>query len=224
LASVDSEASWLSGRPPKRSSAQANPFRSSTGSLSQHLQERSQEEEAEGSADAYFARRDPAAGTVRARGGLSAQLHADHAVAAEDSGNDDDGTTPSPPEEAVRVNTVIGRHPTIIRRHEGEKSKEGLLDDFLDTEDSPTSPGSPGSHGSHGSRTEEPGRKGGPERTSVHRATSVEYGKQGHARHMSAGSARLLDVTPRSSREQSRLGSVSAEKSPLSDSNTADAD
>ena len=204
LASVDSEGSWLSGRPPKRSSQQINPMRSSGGSISQNLLE---EETAE-TGSPSFTRQTPSPRKAYVPGGISTQLHPRNVSTAEESDVESGAVSP---EEPVKVNAVVGRHPTIVRRNLRAKSREGLLEDFQTLDDSPGSSPSAYSPDDTPSQFREAPAAG----SSIHRATSVDLGKSGHARHISAGSARLLDLPPRSSGEMKRLSSGSLERSPL---------
>ena len=204
LASVDSEGSWLSGRPPKRSSQQINPMRSSGGSISQQLVE---EETAEAGSPS-FTRQTPSPRKAHVPGGITTQLHPRNFSTAEES---DVESGAASPEEPVKMNTVVDRHPTIVQRNLRAKSREGLLEDFQALDDSPGS-----SHSAY-SPEDAPSyvRDAQAAGSSIHRATSVDLGKSGHARHISAGSARLLDLPPRSSGELKRLSSGSLERSPL---------
>ncbi|KAK4098282.1 hypothetical protein N658DRAFT_432316 [Parathielavia hyrcaniae] len=79
--------------------------------------------------------------------------------------------------------SVNGQQPTVVRSHPvgRVKSREGLLKS-LDTREEADQDGSSDGSGEVG----------------LHRATSIDYGKA-HARRISAGSARLLSITPRSS-------------------------
>ena len=216
LASVDSEGSWLSGRPPKRSSLTVNPLRGSTGSLSQNLRD----EDLSISEEPDFSRREPILGASRGPGGLASQLRSINTAAAANYRDDDymDASAfVSPIEESVKYDVVRGRKPNIVQRGSAAKSREGLLDDYAAEEVSPISPSSIDDSPADLNSKQLPGL---PATSSVHRATSVEYGKRGHARHLSAGSAKLLDIPPRSSTEQKRLSGISLDrsKSPLASS------
>jgi len=209
LASVDSEGSWLSGRPAKRSSQQMNPMRSSGGSLSQHVQEiGSPEENRGGTEGTSFPRHTPSPRKGFAPGVLTSQLRSGGDPPAEES-EDEDG--PAPQDEDVKMNEVVGRTPTIVRRSLRAKSREGLLSEYQSVDDSPGSSPAANSPGGLSSDFIDAPAAG----ASIHRATSVDLGKIGHARHISAGSARLLNLPPRSSGEIKRLSVASGEKSPL---------
>ena len=211
LASVDSEGSWLTGRPVKRSSQQLNPFRESGSSLQKRLQElRGSEEELGIDEDAHegVGPLTPGSDEVLggARSGKSRQL-VDSSDIAGDS--DDDAmlgpTSGSNAQEQGTWHNAVGRHPTIVNQGTRARSREGLLNDFQageSTESSPTAGDSP------------LGQLPPPEIPSIQRATSVDFGK-GHVRHISAGSARLLNLPARHSGESKRMSSASGERSPL---------
>jgi hypothetical protein len=209
LASVDSEGSWLSGRPPKRASNKSQIRSSLTSSAVPQNEDFSASYEELGMADdEYFNRltprpddrgRSPYASDDRDRKASSTLM------ALDDAAEFDQEIAPTPaqtpggePEELVQ--SSVGRQPTIIHRRPRVKSTEGLLSMFLDDTgdrssmaaemqpqtpetseaDSPTSPTSDA------------------EPVLVQRAESVNLGKN-HVRHLSAGSAKLLDIQRRSS-------------------------
>ena len=202
LASIDSEGSWLSGRQPKRSSIPISSVRASQASVSQDLNE----ENENAFEDSSFARREVNTGTVRGPGALSAQLR--HLRTSSGGRSDSPELLEDEPGDgSIKYDTVKGSKPNIVQRAYA-KSREGLIGDFANAEeDSPISPTSPDSPIS-------------PEKepTFIHRATSVDYGKKGHVRQLSAGSARLLDIPARTSAEVKR-SSVGSDKvrSPLSE-------
>jgi hypothetical protein len=215
LASVDSEGSWLTGRPVKRTSQPQ--ARESAGSLQQRLQEleQSDDENVPGTPEAekYMgsltpAREEPPRIPERKRPYMGAATDI-----GGDSDDEDSSFQPAPlasAQEEGKWHSALGKHPTIVRQGPGPrmKSREGLLNDFqtaeVESAESSPSGDSPVS----------------PENVSyptIQRATSVDIGK-GHARHISAGSARLLNLPPRSSGELKRFSGVSAasgERSPL---------
>ena len=242
LASVDSEGSWLSGRPAKRSSQPTNPTRGSGSSLSPQIHELPSPVEnakPETAGAAYFARRRSASPGKASRGqtpgGLTTQLqtHRHRSAFVDDSDDNESpqplpGTFPPPDDDddddddegAVTVNAVVGRHPTIVRRPEAAKSKEGLLDDFhaADAEEaqsphsvtveSPAAEASPVAVMGKGRE-----RTGTADSAELGHAMSVDLAGREHARHISAGSARLLDLPGRVAGEEKRrsggsLGSV----------------
>lgn len=199
LASVDSEGSWLSGRPPKRSSQPTNLTRSSVGSLHKRLQELgASEDDIRIAEEEHYRRLTPAPEEALATNESNPDLAAIDKMALR---SPLDATT----EEGATYHDAVARQPTIIRRTRA-KSREGLLTDFQNVQDSSDS--SP--VGDSPARTSS--RYPVTEDSSVYRAMSVDLGK-GHARHISAGSARLLDLPPRNSTDLKRLSSGS---SPLS--------
>ncbi|KAL9584281.1 MAG: hypothetical protein Q9212_002224 [Teloschistes hypoglaucus] len=202
LASVDSEGSWLTGRPVKRSSQNpVNPLRESSSSLQKRLRDLAASDEELRSAESDLVRRDMSRQrTVRGRhrsdesGGLAGESDDEMELQA----------APEPiAEEEGKWHGAVGRQPTIVRQSARARSREGLLNDFIAGEESQeTSPigESPG------------GQTESPDSPLIQRATSVDFGKQ-HARHISAGSARLLHLPARSSAEVKRLSASSAERS-----------
>ncbi len=185
LASIDSEGSWLSGRKAvsKRGSVPTPqpPHRDSSGSLGKNREFSESAEELGIAEDEYFSRLTPG---PEDRHKINRQSTGNAMPSSDD---EEGGSLASPASEKSKWG-AIGRHPTIIHREPRAKSKEGLLNDFDDesTSEAPDSPDSPG----------------GPN-TGLQRATSIDLGKK-HARHMSAGSARLLDLKPRASVDAKR--------------------
>ena len=214
LASVDSEGSWLTGKPAKRSSQQYFQ-RESAGSLQQRFRESGQsDEEIPGTPEEekYMGTLTPAPEEKpqvpeRKRPFMGA-------VARMGDDSDEEPTFQSAPigsdaQEEGTWHGSIGKHPTIVRQGPGPraKSREGLLNDFQAEESADSSP-SPSGESPVSPDTNDP---------QIERATSVDIGK-GHARHISAGSARLLNLPPRSSQEMKRFSAssgASGERSPL---------
>ncbi len=195
LASVDSEGSWLRSGSDKRTS---QPLRESGGSLQQRFQEPEEpEEEAPGTPDEekYMGSLIPTPSETAPA--IPPRKHP-YMMPAAGMGVDNENT-----QEEATWHGAVGKHPTIVRQGPGQrtKSREGLLNDFQTAEESPESSPSNDS-------------PVGPENPFISRATSVDLGK-GHARHISAGSARLLNLPPRSSTELKRLSASSGERSPL---------
>ncbi|KAK0112737.1 hypothetical protein ONS95_014472 [Cadophora gregata] len=182
LASIDSEGSWLSGRKAgsKRGSVQT-PQHIADSSSPFGRKEFSESAEEPGIAeDEYFSRLTP---------GPEEQ----HKIRRQSAGNpmpssDDEegGSIASPASEKSKWGAV-GRHPTVVHREPRAKSREGLLNDFDEdtASETPDTPDSPN-----------------PD-NGLQRATSVDLAKK-HARHMSAGSARLLDLKARPSGDHKR--------------------
>jgi hypothetical protein len=206
LASVDSEASWLSGKPPKRASNRSQ-FRSSITSSGQPRNEdfNASYEELGMADDEYFKRLTPQPDEHRrsthssdmlGRKASSTLMALDAAAESEEEGEPTPSRKPSDGEEQL-VQSSVGRQPTIIHRQPRVKSTEGLLSMFLDDKTTSENPFSneqavdigPATPDSPASDTEP---------VMVQRAKSVDLGKQ-HVRHLSAGSAKLLDIQKRSS-------------------------
>ena len=211
LASVDSEGSWLTGRPIKRSSQQLNSFRESGSSLQKRLQGLRGSEEELGIDEDEQEETSPLTPSSdgvlgRAPSGKSRKL-ADNSGIAGDSDDDAmlESISGSHHREKGTWHSAVGRHPTIVSQGARARSREGLLNDFQageSAESSPTAGDSP------------LGQLPPPEIPSIQRATSVDFGK-GHVRHISAGSARLLNLPARNSLESKRMSSASGERSPL---------
>ena len=218
LASVDSEGSWLTGRPVKRLSQPH--ARESASSLSKRLEEQQRMEEAAEEIpgtpeeEKYMGTLTPAPDeppTIPERKrpymGAAANIGSDS--------DDDSSFQPAPVASTVAQeegtwHSAVGKHPTIVRQGPGPRarSREGLLNDFQNAEESEESSPAGDSPVSH------------EHFPTIQRATSVDVGK-GHARHISAGSARLLNLPPRSSGELKRFSAssgASGERSPLSPS------
>lgn len=211
LASVDSEGSWLTGRPVKRSSQTlVNPLHESGSSLQQRLRELGASEEELRIAENENVYRSRDELSVRDRLRQRRYLSGETGI-----GNDseDDTLHSQPPplnQDEGKWHNAIGKHPTIVRPSARAKSREGLLNDFQAAEDSTES--SPSGDSPIGRLSGD--QIIGPENSYIHRATSIDL-VRGHARHISAGSARLLNLPPRSSGEMKRLSTASGERSPL---------
>ena len=207
LASVDSEGSWLSGKPVKRSSGpMGHPLRQSQSSLGQHVAATASEsEENDVAEDEYFNRLTPAPEETRRSSSASAMRKASSTVIdlAGEGERSSEPAVPSLPDRAGETwHGSVGRQATIVRQTSRAKSKEGLLNDFL--VDEPSSPEDEASPTDFEAPAEE------YQDSPVMRARSIDYGK-GHIRHISAGSARLLDIR-RSSVQSEALST--GEKSP----------
>ncbi|KAI9842438.1 MAG: hypothetical protein M1838_003136 [Thelocarpon superellum] len=174
MASIDSEGSWLSGRPAKRSSQGPGPLRNSASSLQKRLQEFNDSgEDLALTEDEYLNRLTPANDLhLTAEPPSGARRQSSVAIASTDG--EDDGLQLRHGPDAADLGTwhgAVGRKPTIVH-HEAleKKSREGLLNDFRRGEE------------------EEPTRKA----TSFeHQRPSFEFpterGNEGsHERHVSA--------------------------------------
>lgn len=188
LASIDSEGSWLSGRPAggsRRTSAQniPTPLRNSSSSLQNRFKEFSESAEELGIAeDEYFSRLtpNPEDGLNRARRKTSIGV-------LPSSDEEDEGPSPVEPKD-TKWYGGMARRPTLVHGDNRAKSREGLLhivDDAAMDDD---------------------------EDSSIQRASSINLAKA-HVRRISAGSARLLDVK-RSSIDSKRLSTGSSSTTP----------
>lgn len=181
MASIDSEGSWLASGSAKRTSGQSglNQRRAEfTGSY----------EELGGDRDAeYINRPSSSARKISSPTLTGADLE-------EESGEDEAEATPAEtPGDPMTVHESVRRKPTLVHRDPRVQSREGLLAEYATGEGGTPIPTSAGTgRGSMEFDPEEPE----PE---LQRASSVGYGKgQGHARQISAGSAKLYEVPPRS--------------------------
>ena len=220
LASVDSEGSWLTGKPVKRSS-QPQPLREGASSIHGDLQELGQSDSdfaGTPEEEKYMGTLTPAPDEVPPKIPERRRPFM-RAVARLGSDSDDESVfQPAPAPIAQDEGTwhgAVGKHPTIVRQGPGKraKSKEGLLNDFQNAEYSGESSPS-GDSPLTGDSPVSPENAYSSIHSSIQRATSVDLGK-GHARHISAGSARLLNLPPRSSTDNKRLSASSGERSPL---------
>jgi hypothetical protein len=195
LASVDSEASWLSGRPLKRASARSQ-LQSSVASSAVHKNEafNASYEELGMADDEYFRRLSPhpderRANDILGRKASSTLMALDAAVESEDE-KQMIAAQLSSSEDEEHVRRVPGRQPTIIHRQPRVKSTEGLLSFYAnevpqaDQLTSPAIDADPHTPDSPSSDAEP---------VLMQRARSVDLGKH-HVRHLSAGSAKLLDI------------------------------
>jgi hypothetical protein len=175
LASIDSEASWLSGRigGRRRSSARTQPpQRESPSNNSPDVDRDATGEDVSIVDDEY----------------LSRVTRTSHEPAAWNRKSTGEARPSSDEDEEARWGSVKGQVPTLVQTHVAErmKSREGLLNSFGEEA---------GSDGDEATGEENSPTEGPAE---MQRATSINLGK-GHVRNFSAGSARLLNLTPRSS-------------------------
>lgn len=186
MASVDSEASWLASGS-KRHSTQSG-LRGSVGSLSRQRPEFSGSfEELGGDKDAeYMQRMSPTPDARRAlKGRTSALAGASPDEASEYDESPEPGTTTDP----LTVHGSVRRQPTLVKGNPRMKSREGLLTGYSADPDSPEPLSATTGRSSMDFDTDEP-------ESHMQRATSVDYGR-GHARQVSSGSAKLLDLPPK---------------------------
>lgn len=172
LASIDSEGSWLSGNASARRAAMRDSIR--RANQREHVDTtdsptNSAEEDLEIVEDEYLTK-------------LTPRRNSGQDMMGRRSG---EGRPSSDEEDLVEDADMkwgrVGSQPEVVHRYT-MKSHEGLFEIESEDEDSQASPISPSSQ----------------EDADVHRAKSVNLGK-GHVRNFSAGSAKLLDITPRPS-------------------------
>ena len=192
MASVDSEGSWLSGKPVKRSSHQSR-LRNSLGSMTMARHQDDNASFEEGVADEDYVR--PTTGGRTRTNTAVTDLEDDYEFPPKKKDDDDEETL---------VHESLGRQPTVVHRRPSVKSREGLLNDFQTEEDdedededmdsmaaSPVSP----------SDRESP--IDFPEALEIKRATSVNLG---HKRQHSAGSIKILDIPSRTPSQRKEQG------------------
>lgn len=190
LASVDSEGSWISGRPQRQSTRRIQ--RDSAGSTVSMEKatddftasyERLPVPEHE-----YFNSLTPNAVSRRASSEAAPPSGQNTTPTASDAMRAKDDTP-------VRHGTAH-RHPTVIHNEPRFKSREGLVAEFMASAAIPTRSTSGSDRDSvENSPIEQP---------TVQKATSVNYGhNHGHAKSVSAGSAKLLNISRGGSRRTS---------------------
>lgn len=202
LASIDSEASWLSGRLAARRSSG---LRESLRRYRQHDRTHSGDSttnntEEDLAHDDYFVRLSPAHLHGNA---TSHPAEPAHASSDEDEPANDDDDEADEKWGSVRAR----QQPTMLHAHQGRnpelmKSREGLLNTFDEDEgeaNDESDVDKPDAEEAEdvdvvGDKLEDAG---------LQRATSVNLGR-GHVRRISAGSAKLLELSPRASVEHRR--------------------
>ena len=199
LASIDSEGSWLSGRKggSKRGSAQIQSQQLRDSGSSRYNREFSESAEELGIAeDEYFSRLTPGPEEEY-------KIHNRRSNTVPSSDDEEGGSIVSPVGSSSEKTKwgAVARTPTVVHRETRAKSREGLLNEFDDYDsdqrsETPEEP-RPKSYSFNPDLIED-GNSG------VRRATSIDLGKN-HVRHISAGSARLLDLKPRASGESKRM-------------------
>jgi hypothetical protein len=187
LASIDSEGSWMSGKYLRGLPQAANPGRGSAGSQNR-TEDYEADEYSSPVADEPQEVRDSVAGLRRASSiPMGAEMRDD---------SDECPTPVSPEKEADETwHAGVARRPTLVRPRQRPKSKSGLLNDVEMLDASPDSDVSPVE-----------------EDVEIRRATSIDLGR-GHARKISAGSARLLDIRRTSTESRRSADQVSEERS-----------
>lgn len=189
LASVDSEGSWLASGGSLKRGSRSSQLSRSIGSLSRRPQEFNASYEDLGGHDKdaeYFARRpsNPDAPKQRER--------RRRASTPTITGEDEESVLDQSPEAPMTMHGSVRRKPTLVHRDPIARSREGLLAEYATGEVATIEGG--------GNDEDFPMATPASE-SQVHRATSVSFGGRGHARKVSAGSAKLLDLPP--SRRQS---------------------
>jgi hypothetical protein len=186
LASIDSEGSWLSGRAkPKRSSVNRESFARASQlgrSLSTDSPTNSTQDDLPITDDDYLSR-------------ITSDQHSPSVPFGRPSG---EGRPSSDYEEYSAKSGArwgaVGAHAQVVQSHSHDRttmlSQEGLLNMDSGDDDDVESPITP--------TALEKVEETADERAGVQRARSVHLGR-GHVRNFSAGSAKLLDLTPRSS-------------------------
>lgn len=202
LASVDSEGSWLSGKPVKRISNKSMMRNSVASSAVQQNPDFNNSFEELGMADdEYFKRLTPQPDEFR-RSNLSTELlnrkASSTAMATLDAAAEsDEENEPTPSarrsQDSEHVKDGVARQPTVIHRNIRVKSAEGLLTMFDADTPSPEE-----TRKTLDMEPDSPQSDSSGEQATVQRAKSVDFGKH-HVRHLSAGSAKLLDIQKRSS-------------------------
>ncbi|KAJ9138213.1 hypothetical protein NKR23_g8763 [Pleurostoma richardsiae] len=202
LASIDSEGSWLSGRlagrrrsnlprsqPPSRQRLYHHQHSSSNGSEDTHhdpdlhMQEHdSHDDGANIVEDEYLSR------FANHRSSGSQWTYGKSTGEARPSSDED---------EDAHWGSVGGRQPTVVQPHMAErmKSREGFLNTFGEEDESEAEDLMDDEKDVVNFEEDK--------ETGLQRATSINLGR-GHARHISAGSAKLLELTPRTSVDAKR--------------------
>lgn len=175
LASVDSEGSWLSGKPVNRLSGPMSPRHLDFGQKPDEMEEAI-------ASDEYLSRLSPEP-EERRQSAISGRRPSSTAFDLQKA----QATVPPVPvisqttDQGETWHGSVGRQPTVIKPANRAKSREGLLKDFQAAETGNIS-------------DEENESPKSDEEMTIMRARSVDYGNKGHARKISAGSAKVLDL------------------------------
>ncbi|RVX70762.1 hypothetical protein B0A52_05413 [Exophiala mesophila] len=199
LASVDSEGSWLSGKPVKRSSAAMSHLRHSQSSIPPQSIAGAFDMDEDGlEVDDYYDRLTPGP-TGRRDSLISSGRKASSTIIDLERERQHSPVpgVPSLPREVSEPPTEawhqgLARQATIVRQPNRAKSTEGLLKEF--GSETPRESRVVHSDCDEGEGVSPEGESPAVEMqsTPILRARSVEV--KGHGRHISAGSARLLDI------------------------------
>ena len=191
LASIDSEASWLaSGSTTNRHSAQSALSRSHSKRETFHA---SHEDLSDGKDAENFHRGNSSSDSKRAfRPRTYAGAPLSGASPDEESELNLETTNTDFPTEPLTMHGSLRRRPQVIRHDPRFRSREGLLSEYSVDADS----GSIAPSAADDAPEDLDHTTADP---ALRHATSVNYGTGGHARRISAGSARLLNVRRASS-------------------------
>lgn len=195
LASIDSEGSWLASGSTKRQSTQSALSRD-IGSLSRHKEFNASYEELGGDKDAEYLRKNtPSPDSKRALRGHSYTGPAMSGASPDEESelNFDDSQVAGEP---VAMHGSVRRKPTLVTRDPRVRSREGLLTEYTAESGLVETPPPTSAAGGDGSPIDFDPDAPEPELKS---ASSVNYGRKGHARQVSAGSAKLLQDVKRQS-------------------------
>lgn len=196
LASVDSEGSWLASGGSLKRGSRSSQLSRSIGSLSKRPHEFVGSYEDLGGHDKdaeYLAGRSSRSPDAQKqpqrprRASTPTITGADEESVFEDESPDVSGLT-----APMTMHGSVRRKPTLVHRDPIARSREGLLAEYATGEVATIE----GANNDDDFEMATPGRD-----LQVHRAKSVSIGGRGHARRVSAGSAKLLDLPP--SRQQS---------------------
>jgi hypothetical protein len=194
LASIDSEGSWMSGKYLRRISQNTANSTLRSGSTKNKLDRYQETKEADDvTSDEYF--HHLADQSPEHRHSVAELRRASSTAMGLEEVDSDDSPSPASLDKAASTkwHEGVARRPTVVRQGVARpKSKEGLLHDVEMLDSSENSPIS--------QRDEES--------VEIQRAQSIDLGRgMRHARHISAGSAKLLDIPRRSSVESKGLES-----------------
>jgi hypothetical protein len=190
LASIDSEGSWMSGRFLRSISRATNTsIRRSVGSTTNRLEEYAEpKEDGDAASDEYFAQL--ASGTQGRHDSLMDVRRPSSSAIGIDDDRQSDGELAAQPET---WSIGDGRQPTLVQPEQQPRSPHGSDGDVQMANTT---------HPEDGSPVEE------TTPVEIERATSIDFGKH-HARHISAGSAKLLDIPARVSIDSKQLSAES---------------
>lgn len=205
LASIDSEGSWLSGRPranSKRSSCQhplSQPRESHSSLQKRHGESSDSAEELGIAEDEYYSRLTPGPDEMYNNPDQQKRVSGNPMASSDEDYQSVE--RPRTPELNSKWGDVA-RRPTVVHRQSRAVSTQGLVNDFLDEDfDDDETVGSPQTANYRDDDSEAADSLASP--TRVQRALSVDYKKE-RMTHISAGSAKLLNLKPRPSGESKR--------------------